>query len=60
MLEKYGDVLTVQDVCEILMIGRNRVYELLGNGALKGFRIGKTWKIPKYVLQEFVHSNSTL
>jgi len=42
MLEKYKDVLTVKDVCEILMIGRNTVYELLGNGSLKGFRTGKT------------------
>jgi len=42
MLEKYKDVLTVKDVCEILMIGRNTVYELLWNGSLKRFRTGKT------------------
>ena len=58
MLEKYKDVLTVKDVCEILLIGRNTVYELLGNGSLKGFRTGNTWKIPKYALLEFIQSGS--
>ena len=30
-------------------IGKNRVYELLDNGDLKGFRIGRVWKIIKVI-----------
>jgi UDP-N-acetylenolpyruvoylglucosamine reductase len=40
MLSEYNDILCVNDICEILMIGRNRVYELLASGELKGFRVG--------------------
>lgn len=55
MFMEYGDLLTVKDVCEILLCGRNRVYELLGNGSLKGFRMGKnSWRIPKKSLETFI------
>ncbi len=54
MLKQYDEILTVKDVSEILLIGRNRVYELLETEQLKAFRIGKTWKIPKQSLEEYI------
>ena len=54
MFSNYDDVLTVSDVAEILYIGRNTVYELLNSGALEGFRIGKTWRIPKVNLEKYI------
>ncbi len=36
MLEIYNDVLRVPEVAEILLCGRNRVYELLLSHQLKG------------------------
>jgi excisionase family DNA binding protein len=50
--------MSVYDVSEALYIGKNRVYELLGNGSLKGFRIGKIWKIPKKNLEKYVMNQS--
>lgn len=38
MLEEYADILTVEEVCEVLRIGENAVYTLLGSGQLKGYR----------------------
>ena len=62
MLDDYNDILSVGDVCEILFIGRNRTYELLKNGSLRGFRVGRTWRIPRkslesYILQECRNCN---
>ena len=54
MFSNYDDVLTVSDVAEILYVGRNTVYELLNSGALEGFRIGKTWRIPKVNLEKYI------
>ena len=55
MFSEYNDILCVADVCEILMIGRNRVYELLHCGAIKGFRVGKcNWRIPKKSLETYI------
>lgn len=53
----------IMDVCEVaeeLCVGRNRVYELLNTGELKGLRIGHIWKIPKESLIEFVKRNANL
>lgn len=54
MFSNYSDILSVTDVCEILFIGRNRTYELLNSGSLKGFRVGRTWRIPKKNLETYI------
>ena len=60
MLNQYSDILSVPDVAEVLSIGKNRVYELLDNGDLKGFRIGRVWKIPKDAVLEYIFTQSHL
>ena len=60
MLEQYQDIMTVYDVAEALFIGKNRVYELLRKGILKGFRIGRVWKIPREAVQEYIRSQGRL
>lgn len=50
------DVLTVDDVMELLYIGRNTVYQLLHSGQLKGFQIGRTWRIPRDYLSDYIIS----
>lgn len=60
MLAQYQDIMSVYDAAEALCIGKNRVYELLGGGELKGFRIGRVWKIPKESLREYILTQSRL
>lgn len=57
MLEQFSDMMTIDEVCEVLMIGRNRCYHLLGNGAIKGFRIGSVWKIPKEAVINYIRES---
>ena len=57
MLEKYPDVLTPDDVIEILNIGRNTVYEMLNNGTIKSIRIGRKHRIPKKILIEYLENS---
>lgn len=45
MLEQYEDVLTIEDLREILNIGRGSVYDLLNRGVIPALRIGRNWKI---------------
>ena len=52
--------MSVTDVSEALFIGKNRTYELLNEGELKGFRIGRVWKIPKESVREYILSQSGL
>lgn len=60
MLEQYNDIMSILDIAEVLSIGRNRVYELLSSGDLKGFRIGRNWKIPKKAVQDYILTQSKL
>lgn len=54
MLEEYDDILTTDEACEALRIGYNALYELLSNGTLKGYRNGRTWRIPKLAIQKYI------
>ena len=37
MLEQYDDLLTTDEACEVLKMGKNALYELLASGSLKVF-----------------------
>lgn len=53
-------LITVEELCEELLIGKNLVYKLLANGSIKGFRIGRIWKIPRQSLNDFIIQESKL
>ena len=58
MFNNYDDVLTVEELCEALKIGKNAAYRLLNEGKVKGFRIGRIWKISKQSLQDYINGQS--
>ena len=41
------ELLTVDEVAEVLYLGKNTVYELLRSGELKGIKFGRVWRIPR-------------
>ena len=49
-----ASLMTVEELCEELMIGRNAAYHLLISGKLRGFRIGRIWKIPRESIAEYI------
>ena len=55
-LEHYT-VLTPTDVMGILNIGKNSTYALLNSGKLRGFRIGRSWRVSSEALEEFMLAN---
>ena len=60
MFEQYDDILTVEEISEILKIGMTQAYRIVRSGDLKGYKEGKDWKIPKQALKEYVISKSHL
>lgn len=52
--QKAMDILSVDDVSHLLGISRQSVYSLLGEGKLKGFRLGRGYRIAKTSVVEFV------
>ncbi len=60
-LEDNMTLLNVEEAAYLLMVGKNRIYELLNQGKLKGMRIGKsTWRIPKLSIYQFIREQSSL
>lgn len=57
MFEQYPDILTVEEACEALRMGYNAIYNLLMSGALRAFKNGRIWRIPKESIIEFVRKN---
>lgn len=53
-------ILTVPELADYLNIGRNRAYDLLRNGTIKGFRIGCTWKVSKEAVNTYIKESSGL
>ena len=54
MLEQYGDILTVNEVQEILKINRKTVYRLIKSKKFFGKKIGKVYRIPKQSICEYI------
>ena len=49
-----SEIITVDELMEMLYIGKNTAYQLLNSGELRAFKIGKVWKIPKDSVSEYI------
>ena len=47
-------VISVEEAMDYLKIGKNNLYELLRSGAIKSFRVGRKWRIPKKSIYEYI------
>ena len=57
MLNRYKDILTVEELCEVLKIGKNTAYTLLKSGEIKSVKIGRVYKIPKKNVVKYLTSH---
>lgn len=60
MLEMYDDLLTAEEACEALKMGKNALYELLASGKLKAFRNGRVWRIPRLAVEAYIRAQANL
>ena len=49
-------ILSLEELCEQLSIGKNAAYELLRSGKIKAFRIKRIWKIPQTSVNEYIQT----
>lgn len=54
MFEQYNDIVTIEDMAEMLGIGKNYAYNLLHSKKIKAFRNGRIWRIPKQAIVEYI------
>lgn len=54
MFKEYPDILTIPQVAKALGIGTKTAYTLVNNHQLGAVRVGRTIKVPKFSLEEFI------
>lgn len=47
-------LMTALELADYLGVGKNRAYELLNSGEIKGFRIGSVWKVTKAAVDQYI------
>ena len=58
-LEHIPDVLTIPELQKVLRIGRSTAYRLIKTSELRCIRIGRSIRIPKEYLLEFIETQHT-
>ena len=53
-LSEYPDLLTVQEACEILRVGRRTVYKYINDLSLRSRMIAGKYRIPKASVVNFI------
>jgi excisionase family DNA binding protein len=52
--ENIDEILNLDQFCTLLDVGKSTGYKLLRSGRIKGFKIGKVWKVPSKSVEAFV------
>ena len=48
------ELLTVEAMCRKLQVSRNTAYHLLATQKVRGFKVGRSWRIPIGSVEEFI------
>lgn len=54
MFDSYPDVVSVEEIQQMLRIGKNAVYQLLKDGTIKSIKVGKRYIVPKKYIIDFL------
>ena len=57
-LDDCPEMLTIDDVAQILRIGRWAVYDAVKRGQIPGIKIGRSLRIPKARLREWIEGRT--
>jgi len=49
-------LLTVDEVVDVLKIGRTKVYDLIKSNTIRSVKIGRSRRIPQSALKEFIET----
>ena len=50
------EILTREEVMDILKIGRSMFYKLIQEGQLKEYKDGNRYKVPAYAVEEYIRN----
>lgn len=54
------ELMSVEEACQLLAVSKGTLYSLLRSGDLKGFKIGRIWKISRTAINFYIQRNTNL
>lgn len=54
MYNDYNEIITVEELAEILRIGMNRAYRLVNSGEIDSFKINNSHRIPRSSVTDYI------
>jgi excisionase family DNA binding protein len=57
-LAEYGELLTMDEVCVVLQLSRNTVYELARSGDVPTIRFGRQLRTPRAALEQMMDGST--
>ena len=51
-------ILTIEEACEQLKIGKSGLYQLMRTKQINAFKIGRNWKIPQASIIEYIKNQT--
>lgn len=54
MFQNYPDIVSVEDIADMLNLGKSSVYSLLQSDQIRHVRVGKKYIVPKQAVIDFV------
>lgn len=58
MFHDFDDILTIDELAELLKIGKNTAYRLINSGQIKSIRIGRNHRIVKESVIKYILNNT--
>ena len=55
MFSQYPDVVSINELMDMLKIGKNTAYSLLREEKIKNVKVGKQYRIPKRYIIEYLN-----
>ena len=55
ILKDYPDILTAEDLMEILKVSKTTLYRILDRGEIKSLKVGREHRIPKLYLIQYLY-----
>lgn len=53
-----NELISLDELCNILKTGKNTAYTLMRTGELEAFKIGRVWKIPLASVRKYIKLKS--
>lgn len=58
MYDDYNEIITVQELADLLRIGLNVAYRLVNTGEIDSFKIGNSYRIQRDAVSDYIVSKS--